>query len=135
MARLYQDPDGSGRGCPRFHQRNGRAVCAHIYLYGRSRYCASSYPGEVVSETLNEEHVDKILKFLVVQRHKTDYLYYTASQPGNPLFDRPILDVGDGMYQAFEEKQVIHAIKGLLERVCSSTKAEETKYVTKKGNC
>ena len=91
------------------------------------------YPIEIVSENLPIEKVKAILKFLVITRAKTDYLYYTATKPGNPLFEKPILDIGDGMYQVFEVKQVIHAIVKLLEGICTNTEENTTKYVKRKG--
>jgi hypothetical protein len=91
------------------------------------------YPEEIISENLPIEKVNAILKFLVIIRKKTDYLYYTARKPGNPLFEKPILDIGDGMYQVFEVKQVIHAIEELLEKVCTDTEENTTKYIKRKG--
>src|SRR5690606_4709089 len=58
----------------------------------------------------------------------------TAMKPGNPLYEKPIANLGDGMYQIFEVKQVIHAIESLLEKTCSKTKADTTALVARKGN-
>lgn len=91
------------------------------------------YPEEIVSEHLPIEKVNVILSHLVVRRSQTDYLYYTETKPGNPLFEKPIVDIGNGMYQVFEIKQVIHAIENLLELICTSTKENTTRYVAKKG--
>lgn len=91
------------------------------------------YPEEIISESLPIEKIKTILKFLVLNREKTDYLYYTATKPGNPLFEKPILDIGDGMYQVFEVKQVIHAIEELLEKICTDTEENITKYIKRKG--
>lgn len=91
------------------------------------------YPEELVSQGLPIEKVNSILKLLSVSRKETDFLYYTATKPGNPLFERPILDIGDGMFQVFEVKQVIHAIEYLLEQVCTTREEYKTKYVERKG--
>ena len=60
-------------------------------------------------------------------------MYYTSTKPGNPLFEKPILDIGDGIYQVFEVKQVIHAIEKLLEKICTDTEENTTKYIKRKG--
>lgn len=91
------------------------------------------YPEELVSETLPIEKVNIILPFFVTKRAQSDFLYYTATKPGNPLIEKPILDIGDGMFQVFEVKQVIHAIASFLEQVCTSTVDEISKYVEMKG--
>jgi len=91
------------------------------------------YPAEIVSESLSLEKVKTILSLLVITRTKKDYLYYTASKPGNPLFEKPILDIGDRMYQVFEVKQVIHAIQELLEKISTNSEENTTKYIKKKG--
>jgi hypothetical protein len=91
------------------------------------------YPGEIVSENLPIEKVNAILKLLTTNRSSTDYLYYTATKPGNPLYEKPILDIGDGMFQVYEVKQVIHAVENLLEQVCTATKENTNKYVELKG--
>lgn len=91
------------------------------------------YPEEIVSESLSLEKVKTILSLLVITRTKKDYLYYTATKPGNPLFEKPILDIGDRMYQVFEVKQVIHAIQELLEKISTNSEENTTKYIKKKG--
>ena len=91
------------------------------------------YPSELVSASLQQEKVDSILSLLSTTRQQSDYLYYTATRPGNPLYDKPIIDIGGGMYQVFEVKQVLHAIENLLENTCSGTTENTTKLVDKKG--
>lgn len=91
------------------------------------------YPSELVSRSLQLEKVNSILSLLTTTRQQSDYLYYTATKPGNPLYEKPIIDIGEGMYQVFEVKQVIHAIENLLENTCSSTIDNTTKLVDKKG--
>lgn len=91
------------------------------------------YPQELVTDTLPIERVNIILSLLSCKRLETEFLYYTATKPGNPLLETPILDIGAGMYQVFEVKQVIHAINDLLERMCTTTTSNTTKYVEKKG--
>ncbi len=92
------------------------------------------YPGELVSENLPKEKVTAILDVLSVKRKQNSFLYYTETKPGNPLYDFPILDCGDNLYQVFEIKQVIHAIKNLLERVVSDSPKLKDKYIKQKGN-
>lgn len=91
------------------------------------------YPQEIISENLSFEKVQAILNLLTTIRAQTDFLYYTATKPGNPLYDKPIIDIGEGMFQVFEVKQVIHAVEKLLEKICTSTVVTTTKYVEKKG--
>ncbi|MEI9921887.1 MAG: hypothetical protein WDO14_24310 [Bacteroidota bacterium] len=92
------------------------------------------YPEELVTELLPVEKVKNILSMLSLQRVQGDFLYYTETRPGNPLFEKPILNIGEGMFQVFEVKQVAHAIDTLLERVCCSNKAETAKYTKVKGD-
>jgi hypothetical protein len=91
------------------------------------------YPSELVSENLPIEKVNIILNLLSICRSQSDFLYYTSSRPGNPLYEKPIVDIGNGMFQVFEVKQVIHAVENLLEQICTSTKEDTTKYVDRKG--
>lgn len=91
------------------------------------------YPRELVSDDLPIDKVQTILNLLTTQRKETDFLYYTSTKPGNPLYEKPILDIGDGIYQIFEVKQVIHAINDLLEKICTSDEEGITKYVKNKG--
>lgn len=92
------------------------------------------YANELVSPELPIEKVVTILNLLSAEREQSDFLYYTAMKPGNPLYEKPIANLGDGMYQIFEVKQVIHAIESLLEKTCSKTKADTTALVARKGN-
>lgn len=106
----------------------------HLFTYMSDKGIIDRfYPDEIVSEKLPIEQVQAILNLLVIKRAQTDFLYYTATKPGNPLFEKPILDIGDGMYQVFEVKQVIHAINSLLEQICTKTEENTTKYVERKG--
>lgn len=106
----------------------------HLYTFMSDKGITDRfYPEELISENLPIEKVKIILQHLAIKRAKTDYLYYTATRPGNPLFEIPILDIGEGMYQVFEVKQVIHAIENLLEQICTTTEENTTKYVSKKG--
>ena len=89
---------------------------------------------EIVSENLPIEKVNAIVNLLSINRTQTDFLYYTATKPGNPLYEKPILNIGDGMFQIFEVKQVIHAIQNLLEQASSSTEKNKKKYTDRKGN-
>lgn len=92
------------------------------------------FPIELVSEDLSLEQVQAILGLLSIKRMQSDFLYYTETRPGNPLFEKPIVDIGGGMYQVFEVKQVIHAVAKLLERICAANKNAKDKYVGLKGD-
>lgn len=91
------------------------------------------YPEEIVSATLPIDKVQNIIQLLSTKREQSDYLYYTATRPGNPLYEKPIIDIGEGMFQVFEVKQVMHAIEKLLENICSTTTENTTKLIDKKG--
>lgn len=92
------------------------------------------YAPELVSADLPIEKVEAVLNMLSVDRIQSDFLYYTAMKPGNPLYERPIVNLGNSMYQVFEVKQVIHAIEDLLEKACTKSKPNTTSFVAKKGN-
>lgn len=91
------------------------------------------YPEEIVSANLPIEKVKVILNLLTSNRTQTNFLYYTETKPGNALYEKPIVDIGEGMFQVFGVKQVIHAIENLLEQICTATTENTTKYVDKKG--
>lgn len=108
---------------------------AHIYAFMADHGMMDRFlPTELVSEALPIGTVNAILSLLSVSRTATDFLYYTATRPGNPLYEKPILNIGDGMFQVFEVKQVIHAIQNLLEQISTSTAKSKAKYVERKGN-
>ncbi len=90
-------------------------------------------PQDLISENLNEDVVNKILGYLACTRAQTDFIYYTETRPGNPLYEKPIIDIGDDIFQVFEVKQVLHAIEDLLENMCSSTNEGKTKLIDVKG--
>lgn len=121
-------------GAPDFIREIGEQQ-KHLHAFMADRGIIDRfYPEEIISEKLPINKVKAILNLLSTRRLQTDYLYYTATKPGNPLFEKPILDIGDGMYQVFEVKQVIHAVENLLEQVCTKTKEKTTKYTDIKGN-
>ncbi len=91
------------------------------------------YAEEMVSNKLTIDQVNAILSLLSCCRNSSDFLYYTSTKPGNPLYEKPIISLGEDLYQVFEVKQVIHAIENLLESLCTKTKENTTKYVAKKG--
>lgn len=76
------------------------------------------YAQELVSDRLSEDKVKTILNLLVCKRNDIEFIYYTSTKPGNPLYQFPIIDIRDGLYQVFEVKQIIHAIDSILERCC-----------------
>jgi hypothetical protein len=90
-------------------------------------------PEDLVSDELPLEKVNTILQLLSCIREPKDFLYYTSTRPSNPLYEFPIIDIGDGLYQVFEVKQVIHAVDDLLERVCSKEAKAKDKLVDQKG--
>ncbi|MFJ1366409.1 hypothetical protein ACILDU_08185 [Capnocytophaga canimorsus] len=85
---------------------------------------------EVSSENLTEEKLGKILQVLSCKREERDFLYYTETNSRNPLFDKPIIDIGENKYQTFEPKQILYAIDNLLENTCKLT----DKFVKRKGS-
>lgn len=91
------------------------------------------YPNELISKDLNIEKIEKILLLLSCTREESDFLYYTSTKPGNPLYDKPILKVDKGLYQVFEVKQVLHSIDNLLESICSKNNNDTTKLTNFKG--
>ncbi|KAA6317862.1 hypothetical protein EZS27_032052 [termite gut metagenome] len=91
------------------------------------------YADELVSDNLTIDQVNKILSLLSCKREETDYLYYTSTKPGNPLYEKPIISMDNGMYQVFEIKQVIYATENLLESICSKEEKAKTAYINKKG--
>lgn len=92
------------------------------------------YPQDLVTDELPIEKVNTILQLLSCKREDRDFLYYASKQPGNPLFETPIVDIGDGLYQVYEEKQVLHAIESLLEKICCVSEEETSKFSKKKGD-
>lgn len=91
------------------------------------------FPVELVSAALPLAKVEKLLALLATTRQATDFLYYASTKPANPLLARPIVDLGDGLYQVFEIKQVLHAITAVLDRLCTSTNTAKRRYVSRKG--
>ncbi len=90
-------------------------------------------PSELVSDNLSIDSVNTIINLLKCSRVESDFIYYTSTKPGNPLYEKPIIDIGNGMFQVFEVKQVMHAIENLLETICSKTVPNSTKLIDRKG--
>jgi hypothetical protein len=118
---------------PDFIKEMGEQYKEMNYYMSDSGIIDRFYAEELVSEILPLDKVNNILPYFVTTRAQTDFLFYTSTKPGNPLYEKPILDIGDGMYQVFEVKQVIHAVNDFLQQICTSTATETTKYVEKKG--
>lgn len=91
------------------------------------------YPEELVSADLPLDKIKKLLDLFSVKRVERPFLYYTETNPGNPLYDFPILDLENGMYQVFEVKQVIHSISNWLEKEVSKSPQDLDKYLKIKG--
>lgn len=86
---------------------------------------------DLTSNGLTIEKVNKILSQLNIRRELTDFLYYTGQ---NPLVLRPIVDLGNGLYQVFEEKRVLHSILFLLEEICKEKEASKARLTHSKGH-
>lgn len=91
------------------------------------------FPFELVSGKLPEHRILAILHLLSCKKSASDFMYYTATRPGNPLLENPILCLENGMYQVFEVKQVIHAIQNMLQELCCSSDVNRGRYTLKKG--
>lgn len=92
------------------------------------------YPKELIMENLSLDKINKILEFISIKREERAFTYYTETNPGNPLYDFPILNLENGMYQVFEVKQVIHSINNWLEKEVTKTIDKLDKYLKVKGN-
>lgn len=92
------------------------------------------YPKELVSDNLTLDKVNKILQFISVKRNEKGFTYYTETNPGNPLYDYPIFDIENGMYQIFDVKQAIHSINNLLEKDVTKDANRKDKYLKLKGD-
>lgn len=90
-------------------------------------------PEDLVTAELSLDKVNAILPLLTCSRSQSDFLYYTSTRPSNPLYEFPLIDIGDGLFQVFEVKQVIHAIDDLLERLCSKNANAKDKLINRKG--
>lgn len=123
---------GVAEGVPDLIKKMGQANAPMFTYRSDPGIIARFYPTEIASADLQLAKVEKILSLLSCKRETTDFLYYTSSNPGNPLFSRPIVDIGGGLYQVFEVKQVIHAIQSKMEQICQTEKQDI--YVKRKGN-
>ncbi|GET28194.1 hypothetical protein [Prolixibacter sp. SD074] len=90
-------------------------------------------PEDLVTADLSLDKIKAILPLLTCSRNQSDFLYYTSTRPSNPLYEFPIVDIGNGLFQVFEVKQVIHAVDDLLERVCSKNPKAKDKLIDRKG--
>lgn len=88
-------------------------------------------PVDLATNGLTVEKVNIILSLLTTKRTATDFLYYTGA---NPLLTKPIVDLGNGMYQVFEEKRVLHAILFRLEEICKETEPMKARLTHSKGH-
>lgn len=89
---------------------------------------------DLVCDTLPLEKVEKILSILTCKRKETDFMFYTSTKPANPLYEYPIVDLGNSLYQVFEEKQVLHAISNALNTLMNSDSKSVSKHNKRKGN-
>lgn len=90
-------------------------------------------PEDLVSTRLPLNKIKLILSLLSCQRAKGSFLYYTSTKPGNPLYEFPIVNIGNDLFQVFEVKQIIHAIDALLEKTCANESKLKNKLIKQKG--
>lgn len=90
-------------------------------------------PTDLVTDELSLEKIQKILALLSCKREDSSYLYYTSTDPANPLYETPIVDLETGIYQVFEEKQVLHAISNILENLMKADPKSVSKLNIRKG--
>lgn len=88
-------------------------------------------PLDLAVNGLSAEKVLLILSLLSIQRDDKDFLYYTSL---NPLSNKPIIDLQNGLFQVFEEKRVLHAIKNYLESICKRNEQTTSRLSHHKGN-
>lgn len=86
---------------------------------------------DLATNGLSQDKVQKMVDLLSLKREQSDFLYYTEL---NPLAIRPIADLGNGMYQVFEEKRVLHAIIYLLDEICKKTSSSKARLTHNKGH-
>lgn len=86
---------------------------------------------DLATNGLTIDKVNTILYQLKIRREPTDFLFYTGQ---NPLVLRPIVDLENGLYQAFEEKRVLHAILFKLEEICKEKEATKARLTHSKGH-
>ena len=88
-------------------------------------------PLDLAVNGLSAEKVLLILSLLSIQRDDKDFLYYTSL---NPLSNKPIIDLRNGLFQVFEEKRVLHAIRNYLESICKRNEQTTSRLSHHKGN-
>lgn len=91
-------------------------------------------PTDLVTNKLSIDTVQKILSMLSCKRKEGGFLYYTSTAPANPLYETPIVDLDNGLYQVFEEKQVLHAISNTLEGLMKEDAKSVSKLNKSKGD-
>ncbi|NQX39092.1 hypothetical protein SAMN05421820_102544 [Pedobacter steynii] len=124
---------GVAEGVPDFIREMGEKNAPLFTFMSDHGIIQRFLPEELVTNTLSLESVKTILNILSCQRVESDFLYYTSTKPGNPLYDKPIIQIRENMFQVFEVKQVIHAIERFFESICSVGKESLNKLVTRKG--
>lgn len=91
-------------------------------------------PTDLVTDKLPIEKVQKILSMLSCKRNEGEFLYYTSTSPANPLYETPIVNLENGIFQVFEEKQVLHAISTSLEGLMKTDAKSVSKLNKSKGD-
>ena len=88
-------------------------------------------PVDLATNELSEDKVNTILSLFTTKRARSEFLYYTGS---NPLLTKPIVNLENGMYQVFEEKRVLHALLFMLEEICKKTEQSKARLTHSKGH-
>lgn len=87
-------------------------------------------PADMATNGLTLDKVDTILSLLSTKRVNSDFIYYTGC---NPIVNKPIVKVDNGLYQVFEEKMVLHAIQSLLDNICKQSLKANSRLSHHKG--
>ena len=88
-------------------------------------------PIDLAINGLSLEQVNAILSLLSCERSESNFLYYTSS---NPIINRPIVKLENGLYQVFEEKRVLHAIQSVLDNICKVDENSKSRLSHYKGD-
>lgn len=88
-------------------------------------------PVDLATNELSEDKVNTILSLFTTKRARSEFLYYTGS---NPLLTKPIVNLENEMYQVFEEKRVLHALLFMLEEICKKTEQSKARLTHSKGH-
>lgn len=88
-------------------------------------------PSDLAINGLSLDKVNMIISLLSCERCKYDFLYYTSI---NPIINKPIVKLENGLFQVFEEKRVLHAIYLFLDALCKKDEKINSRLSHHKGN-